>query len=127
MTFAAPSVLLGLLVVPLAALAYVFIQRRRSRYAVRFTNVDLLANLVDQAPGWRRHVPPVLYLAAMPPLPSRSGGRTWRSPRRVRRPRVLTMDVSASMRATDVEPTRMVAAVAPPSSSTGCCHSSRSA
>ena len=68
MTFAAPIVLLGLLVVPLAALAYVFIQRRRSRYAVRFTNVDLLANLVDQAPGWRRHVPPVLYLAAIAAL-----------------------------------------------------------
>ena len=111
MTFAAPIVLLGLLVVPLAALAYVFIQRRRSRYAVRFTNVDLLANLVDQAPGWRRHVPPVLYLAAIAALALALGRphMTLATPRE-EATIVLTMDVSASMRATDVEPTRMVAA-----------------
>ena len=43
MTFAAPGLLVGLVLVPLGLAAYLAIQRRRGRYAVRFTNVDLLA------------------------------------------------------------------------------------
>ena len=57
MTFASPLLLLALLLVPMALVAYLLVQRRRSRYAVRFTNVDLLANIVPKAPRWRRHVP----------------------------------------------------------------------
>ena len=60
MTFASPELLLGLLLVPIALIGYLFVQRRRSRYAVRFTNVDLLSNLVSRSPGWRRHLPPLL-------------------------------------------------------------------
>ena len=65
MTFASPIFLLALLLVPLAVAAYLLVQRRRARYAVRFTNVDLLANLAPKRPAWRRHVPPILYLAAI--------------------------------------------------------------
>ena len=54
--------------VPLAIAGYVIVRRRRSRYVVRFTNVDLLANLVPRTPAWRRHVPPGLYVAAMAAL-----------------------------------------------------------
>jgi Ca-activated chloride channel homolog len=68
MTFAEPVLLIALLGVPLAALGYLYAQRRRSRYVVRFTNVDLLANLVPKTPAWRRHVPPALYVAAMAAL-----------------------------------------------------------
>ena len=48
MTFAEPLLLLGLLLVPLAIAGYLLVQRRRDRYAVRFTNVDLLANIVPK-------------------------------------------------------------------------------
>jgi Ca-activated chloride channel family protein len=111
MTFAAPELLLGLLIIPLALVGYVFVSRRRSRYAVRFTNVDLLANLVPRRPAWRRHIPPLLYVAAASALVLALA----RPSMVVAVPRdeatiILTMDVSASMRATDVSPTRMVAA-----------------
>lgn len=113
MTFASPELLLFLLLVPLALAAYVLVQRRRSRYAVRFTNVDLLANLVPRAPRWRRHVPPVLYLTAIAAL----GLALARPSATVPVPReeatvILALDVSGSMLATDVAPTRLDAAQA---------------
>jgi Ca-activated chloride channel homolog len=111
MTFAEPLLLLGLLVVPLALLGYLLIQRRRSRYVARFTNVDLLANLVPRTPAWRRHVPPALYLAAMTALVIALARPT----ATIAVPRedatiILTMDVSGSMLATDVAPTRLASA-----------------
>ena len=111
MTFADPILLLALLVGPAALLAYRFVQRRRSRYAVRFTNVALLENLVPRTPAWRRHVPPALYLVAMAALVVALA----RPSMAVAVPReeatiILTMDVSGSMTATDVSPTRLAAA-----------------
>jgi Ca-activated chloride channel family protein len=113
MSFASPELLVVLLLVPLAAAGYLLVQRRRSRYVVRFTNVDLLANLVPRTPAWRRHVPPVLYLVAIAAL---AVGLA-RPSMVVAVPReeatiVLAIDVSRSMRATDVEPTRLAAAQA---------------
>jgi Ca-activated chloride channel family protein len=111
MTFADPILLGGLLLVPAALAAYVLIQRRRSRYAVRFTNVALLENLVPRTPGWRRHVPSALYLVAMAALVVALA----RPSVAVAVPReeatiMLTMDVSGSMMATDVSPSRLAAA-----------------
>ena len=111
MTFAEPLLLVGLLLVPLAIAAYLLIQRRRDRYAVRFTNVDLLSNLVPKTARWRRHVPPVLYLGAIAALVFALA----RPSMVVAVPReeatvILTMDVSGSMQATDVSPTRLAAA-----------------
>ena len=111
MTFASPELLLGLLLVPLAIGVYLLVQRRRNRYAVRFTNVDLLANIVPKSPAWRRHIPPVLYLAAITALVIGLA----RPSMVIAIPReeatiILTLDVSRSMRAVDVEPTRLAAA-----------------
>jgi len=111
MSFLAPQLLLGLLLIPVAIGAYVWTQRRRSRYAVRFTNLELLANLVPRRPGWRRHLPPALYLAAI-------GGLLFalaRPTMLVNVPRedatvILGIDVSGSMTAVDVSPTRLAAA-----------------
>ncbi len=111
MTFADPILLVGLLVVPAALVLYRLVQRRRSRYAVRFTNVDLLGNLVPRTPAWRRHVPPAFYLVAMAALVLALA----RPSMAVQIPReeatiILTLDVSGSMMATDVSPTRLAAA-----------------
>ena len=104
MSFADPLLLAALVV-------YRLVQRRRSRYAVRFTNVDLLGNLVPRTPAWRRHVPPALYLVAMAALVLALA----RPSMAIQVPReeatiILTMDVSGSMMATDVSPTRLAAA-----------------
>jgi Ca-activated chloride channel family protein len=111
MNFLAPELLLGLLLIPVAIGFYAWAQRRRSRYAVRFTNLALLSNLAPRRPSWRRHLPPVLYLGAIAALLIGLARPTMV----VATPRedatvILTMDVSGSMRATDVSPTRLDAA-----------------
>jgi Ca-activated chloride channel homolog len=116
-SFATPFMLWGLLLIPLALVAYWLVQRRRIKYAARFTNLDLLANVVDASPGRRRHVPAALALAALAALVVAMA----RPQDVVAVPRddatvVLTMDSSASMTATDVPPTRLDAAKAASSS-----------
>ena len=111
MNFLAPQMLLGLLLVPIAIGFYLWAQRRRSKYAVRFTNLDLLANLATKRPAWRRHLPPVLYLAAIAALLIGLARPTLVVPvPREDATVILAMDVSGSMRATDVSPSRLAAA-----------------
>ena len=111
MSFATPLVLWGLLLIPLGLIGYWLVQRRRSKYAARFTNLDLLVNVVDATPGRRRHLPALLALAALAALIVAMA----RPQKVVAVPRedatvVLTMDSSASMKATDVAPSRLDAA-----------------
>ena len=106
---AAPAPLL--LAVPLVVIGYLLVQRRRSRYVVRFTNVDLLANLVPRTPAWRRHVPPALYVLAMSALVIGLARPTaMMAVPREDATIVLAMDVSGSMLATDVAPNRLASA-----------------
>jgi Ca-activated chloride channel family protein len=102
-----------LLLLPLAALigAYLLVQRRRGRYAVRFTNLDLLDKVAPTRPGWRRHVPAGAFCATLALLVLGFARPT----AEVQVPReratiVVAFDTSGSMEATDVEPTRFVAA-----------------
>jgi Ca-activated chloride channel family protein len=111
MSFEAPLLLLTLLVVPLAAVGYWLLQRRSSRYAVRYTNLDVLASVADRRRSWRRHVPAALMLASLAAL-----GLAFARPTvdvavpNERASVVLVVDVSGSMRASDVKPTRLAAA-----------------
>jgi Ca-activated chloride channel family protein len=111
MSFASPFLLWGLLLIPIALVAYFLVQRRRIKYAARFTNLDLLANVVDASPGRRRHVPATFAILALAALVVAMA----RPQAVVAVPRddatvLLTMDTSASMTATDVPPTRLEAA-----------------
>ncbi len=111
MSFAWPIALTGLALVALALIAYVVAQRRRRRYVVRFTNLDLLENVVADSPRWRRHVPAMLTLLALSALVVGMA----RPQVAVAVPReeatvILAMDSSGSMTATDVQPDRMTAA-----------------
>lgn len=113
MTFLSPERFLLLLVVAGLAAAYVVLQRRRRHYAVRFTNLDLLASVAPKRPGWRRHVPAALMGLALVGLVAGLA----RPARDERVPKeestiMLVVDTSISMEATDVEPTRLDAAKA---------------
>lgn len=111
MSFAWPIALTGLAIVALALIAYVIAQRRRRRYVVRFTNLNLLENVVADSPRWRRHVPAVLTLLALSALVvGMARPQVAMAVPREEATVILAMDSSGSMTATDVPPDRMTVA-----------------
>jgi len=111
MSFATPLALLALLAVPAAVFAHVAAQRRRRRYPVRYTALSTLAAILDEEPRWKRHVPFALLALALAAL-----ALSLARPERTvavpveRASVVLVTDVSRSMSATDVSPSRLEAA-----------------
>ena len=112
LSFGEPLALSGLVLLPLALLAYVSLQRRRRREAAAWANPALLPHLLTARPGWRRHLPAALTLLALAVLVVALARpqRTVAAPERAATV-VLVTDVSGSMEATDVAPTRLDAAV----------------
>jgi Ca-activated chloride channel family protein len=110
-TFEWPIMLLSLLLVPLLILVYVLVQRRRRVYTIRFTNLALLSQVAGRTPAWRRHVPPVLYLLGLTALlVALARPQAVVSLPQDQSSVVLVMDVSGSMAADDLKPSRMDAA-----------------
>ena len=112
MSFDRPILLLTLLVVPLAIAVYLLAERRRMRYAVTFTNLDVLASVAGGR-STRRFVPPALFLLALAFL-CFAVARPERSTLVAsdKATVILVVDVSGSMHATDVKPSRLGAAQA---------------
>ena len=113
MSFEWTNMLWLLLLIPVLVLIYIFIQRKRQRYALKFASFPLMKQALGSGPGVRRHIPPILFLAALVIMvlalarPSAS----------VKLPSqqatvILAIDVSMSMRAEDVKPNRLEAAKA---------------
>jgi Ca-activated chloride channel family protein len=110
-TFGWPLALVGLLLVPVLVGLFVWYDRRRRQVAARFANPALLPNVVDRAPGRVRLVPVALFFVALTAMLVGVA----RPHATVNVPReeatvVIALDVSRSMKATDVEPTRLDAA-----------------
>jgi len=109
MKFLWPQYLWSMLALPLLAALYVWLLRRRGKPALRYSNLQVV-HAASSRP-WRRHVPPavlflacaVLSLAAARPLATVT--LPW-----ARTSIMLAMDVSLSMRVSDVKPTRLSAA-----------------
>jgi Ca-activated chloride channel family protein len=109
MNFLWPQYLWSMLALPLLPVLYLWLLRRRGKRALRYSNLQLVREATE--PQWRRHVPPamlwlacsVLLFAAARPLASVT--LPW-----ARSTVMLAMDVSLSMRVSDVKPTRLAAA-----------------
>ena len=111
MTFIWPEMLWGLIALPLLILLYVWLQRRRKKTTLRYANLGLVREALGKSVAWRRHLPPVLLFVAIAALLIAAG----RPAAVITLPSaqetiVLAMDVSGSMRASDVLPDRMTAA-----------------
>jgi Ca-activated chloride channel homolog len=113
MSFGSPLLLLALLALPLLVLAYVLLRRRPARYPVRFTNLDVLATVAAGTTSWRRHAGALLFLLALAALlVGFARPQMNRLTDREEATVVLVVDVSGSMMAKDVKPTRLEAAQA---------------
>lgn len=111
MSFGWPVALVALFAVPGILAAYVWHERRRPLTEARFGNRDLLPNVLDRTPGVLRHLPLAVFLAALTAMivgvarPHATVGV-----KREEATILLDMDVSRSMSARDVRPTRLDAA-----------------
>ncbi len=105
-----PQFLWSLLVLPLLLLLYLWLMRRRQKHALQLGSLGLLKQAMGKRTGWRRHVPPALLLLSLATLLLASARpmATLILPSS-QQTIMLAMDVSGSMRATDVEPNRLVA------------------
>lgn len=109
--FLNPDRLWMLLLVPVLVAIYVYALRRKNRTGMRFTNTSVLGKVVPKQSQWRRHLAVAMSLLSLITLVL-----AWARPNGVEKvPReratiVLVVDVSRSMAATDVSPTRLEAA-----------------
>jgi len=106
-----PLALVALAVLPVLVALYVDRDRRRVASQASFGNPDLLPNVVDRSPGRLRYLPPITLLVALVFLIV--GVARPHATVKVKREEatiILAMDVSRSMKATDVQPTRLDAA-----------------
>ncbi len=113
MQFLWSDMLALLLLIPLFIVAYVWAQRRRARFALRYPSLQVVQGAVDKRAALRRHVPPVVFLLAVAAM-LLAFARPYTE---VLIPKheatiILTLDTSASMGASDIKPTRMQAAKA---------------
>ena len=111
LSFLWPQYLWLLWVVPALVLVYVWLLRRKKKQVLRLASIDIVKQAMGSSLHWRRHVPPALFLLAMATallaasrptaviaLPSNHATV------------MLAIDVSLSMRATDIKPNRITAA-----------------
>lgn len=110
-SFIWPWALLSLLALPLCVWVYLRLQRRRNASAAVLGSMGMARGGTPAMPGWRRHLPPVILLIGviLLALASARPQLTLALPR-LEGTVVLAMDVSASMAADDVKPSRMEAA-----------------
>jgi Ca-activated chloride channel homolog len=110
-SFAAPLVLIGLLAVPVLCASYVAEQRRRKRAALAFATEPLTASVAPKRPGWRRHLPVALMGLALVMLVVAAAQPRYRATVPIKGATVmLANDISNSMKAIDVRPSRLAAA-----------------
>lgn len=111
MTFVWPQMLWLLLVAPVLVGAYLWMLRRRRKHALRYASVGLVKDALGRRQRFRRHIPPLLFLLALVAtifaIARPSAVVTLPSDQRTT---IMAIDVSLSMRASDIKPSRLEAA-----------------
>src|SRR5688572_4114883 len=111
MSFIWPTLLLMLISVPFLVLLYVLMQRRRHSFAARYGSLGLVHDGVGRGIGLRRHIPALIFLAGITILLfSLARPQATMGVPKIEGTVMLTFDVSGSMAAEDLQPTRMEAA-----------------
>ncbi|RYY92989.1 MAG: ABC transporter ATP-binding protein, partial [Comamonadaceae bacterium] len=111
MQFLWPEFLWSLAAVPLLVVLYVWLMRRKKKLALRYASLSIVREAMGAGQSMKRHVPPLLFLLAIAEMLVAAA-----RPMAVvvlpsnQQTIILAMDVSGSMRATDVQPNRLVAA-----------------
>ena len=110
MSFLWPQFLWLLLILPTLVLLYAWLMHRRKAQTLRYASLSLVKEAMGKGPGFKRHIPPLLFLLALSAM-LLAAARPFAV---VTLPLqqetiILAMDVSGSMRATDVKPNRLVA------------------
>jgi len=110
MTFMWPQFLWLLLALPLLILLYVWLLRRKKKMALRYASLSIVREAMGKGQSFKRHIPPLLFLLSLTAMLVASSRPfaviTLPSDQQTI---MLAMDVSGSMRATDVKPNRLVA------------------
>lgn len=111
MTFIWPELLWLMLVLPMLLAGYVLVLRRKKKLALRYASLAIVRDAMGMGQLIRRHIPPLLFFVALAAMLAAIA----RPQATVTLPTqhetvILAMDISGSMRATDVEPNRLVAA-----------------
>ncbi len=110
-TFIWPEMLWAFAALPVLVLLYVWLLRRRKKVAIRFSSLTLVKEAIGNSTAWRRHLPPALLLVAVSALLFAAARPTAViSLPSQQETIILAIDVSGSMRATDVLPDRITAA-----------------
>jgi Ca-activated chloride channel family protein len=113
MSFIWPTMLLLLLFIPLFGVLYILLQQRRRRFAASYSSLGLVQGAMGRGPGIRRHIPPALFLVGLTILMiALARPQTVISLPKVEGTVILAFDVSGSMAADDMKPTRMEVAKA---------------
>jgi Ca-activated chloride channel family protein len=111
MTFLWPEALWFLLVLPLFVAGYVWVLQRKKKQAIRYASLAMVREAMGPGQRIRRHIPPALFLCALTVmLVAMARPQATITLPTQHETVILAMDISGSMRATDVEPNRLVAA-----------------
>ena len=113
MSFIWPAMLVLLLAIPLGVALYLRLQRRRQRLIASYGSLGLMQGALGRPLGARRHIPSALFLAGITfLLIGLARPQAVVSLPRAEGTVILAFDVSGSMAAEDLKPTRMEAAKA---------------
>lgn len=108
MIFLWPWFLLGLILIPLMLIIYIWILRRKRKFAVRYSSLSIIREAIPKRSRWRQHLPFIFFLIGAASLITAMARPAVSTEVPLSRTTIiLALDVSRSMCATDVDPNRL--------------------